>query len=335
MEREDPLHHVRRLGRVVDGQVAGGRVEIRDQAARLQRHPGMAAEMVGLLDHGVGLGVGRIDIAGGVLALPGEVVAELGMDDRRVRIERGLHVGRRGQRLPFDLDQLGRVLGLLAALGDDGHHRLALPARHLHGERVLGRRFQPFEMGENADPGIVDAGKVGSRDHRHHAGRGGGGRAIDGNDPGMRVRAAHEGGMHHARQHDVVDEGAAPVRQAPCVGPRHAAADYTSSGGRESSELRSWSGRRRIEVEHALDRIEHLLAVRVLDLAGDRIGHRHVVPVVAEPGDHGELHRVDVADIVEPAIDPRAGRRRCPTCRAAPGARSARRRSTRSPPAAP
>ena len=225
MEREDALHHVRRLGRVVDRQVAGRRVEIGDQPARLQRHPGMAAEVEGLLDHRVGVGVGRVDVARGVLPLPGEVVAELGVDDRRRGIERGLHVGRGGELLPFDPDQLGGVLGLLAPFGDDGDHRLALPARDLDGERVLGRGLEPFEMGEHADPRIVDAREVLARHHGHHPGRGLGRRGVDGDDAGMGVGAADERGVDHPRQHDVVDEGAPPVRQAPRVGPRHAAAD--------------------------------------------------------------------------------------------------------------
>ena len=225
MERENALHHVGRLGRVVDGQVAGRRVEIGDQAAGFQRHARMPAEMVGLLDHRVCFFVGGVDVARRVLPLPGEVVAELVVDDRRSLVQRGLHVGRRGKRLPFDPDQLGRVLGLLPPLGDDGHHRLALPTRRVHGERVLGRRLEPFEMGQHAHPGIVDARKVLARHHRDHAGRGRGRRGVDGDDPGVRVGAPHEGGVHHSRQHDVVDEGAPPVRQAPRVGPRHAAAD--------------------------------------------------------------------------------------------------------------
>ena len=140
-------------------------------------------------------------------------------------VQRGLHVGRRGKRLPFDPDQLGRVLRLLPPLGDDGHHRLALPACDVDGKRVLGRRLEPFEMGQHAHPGIVDAREVLARHHSHHAGRGRGRRRVDGDDSGMRVGAPHKSGVHHSRQHDVVDEGAPPMRQAPRVGPRHAAAD--------------------------------------------------------------------------------------------------------------
>ena len=79
MEREDALHHVRRLGRVVDRQVAPSTGRNRRPAPRGSSvTPGMAAEMEGLLDHRVGLRVGRVDVARGVLPLPGEVVAELG-----------------------------------------------------------------------------------------------------------------------------------------------------------------------------------------------------------------------------------------------------------------
>ena len=45
-------------------------------------------------------------------------------------------VADRGQRLPFDLDKLGGILGLGAALGDDHRDRLALPDRAVGREQA-------------------------------------------------------------------------------------------------------------------------------------------------------------------------------------------------------
>ena len=48
---------------------------------------------------------------------------------------------------------------------------------------------------------------------------------VDVFDARVRMRRAHEGDMHHARQHDVADILAASLRQPRQIGPRHRAAD--------------------------------------------------------------------------------------------------------------
>src|SRR5262249_41505691 len=78
--RENILHHVRRLSRVIHGKRVLGRVVVRDQRAALERHPGVAPECHGFFDHHVGPGESRVDCAGIELAPEADVVAQLGMD---------------------------------------------------------------------------------------------------------------------------------------------------------------------------------------------------------------------------------------------------------------
>ena len=102
MKGGDVLHHVRRLRALVDRQPRLGGVPVGHHRARLQRHAGVPSEDEIRFHDLVGAGKRRIDSAGVEVALEGEVVAERGMDDRRLRIERGAHVRHRFQFLVFN-----------------------------------------------------------------------------------------------------------------------------------------------------------------------------------------------------------------------------------------
>ncbi len=121
---EQVLHHVRRLGAVIDGQAPLAGVPVGEDGARLVGDAGMAAEHEGGLHHRVGVLEPLVGVAGDMHALEGEIVAELGMDHQRRRIERGLGVGDRRQLLVADLDQLAGVLGFGAGACD---HRARPP----------------------------------------------------------------------------------------------------------------------------------------------------------------------------------------------------------------
>ena len=82
---EHALHHVRRLGGVIDGELARGAVVVGQDRARLQRHAGVPAGVEGRLDDLVRGGESLLHLAALVDALEAQVVAELGMDDRCVR----------------------------------------------------------------------------------------------------------------------------------------------------------------------------------------------------------------------------------------------------------
>ena len=148
------------------------------------------------------------------------------MDDGRGGVERGLGFGDGRQRLPVDLHELCRILGLGAALGDHRDHRLALPGRRFQRQRILRRGLEAFEMRQHADPGVVylrELPSVHDRDHpRCRPGR----FRVDRPDPGMRVGRAHEGRVPRPPAGlDIVNEGAAPFREAGRIGARNGPAD--------------------------------------------------------------------------------------------------------------
>ncbi len=203
------------------GRVVGG-----EQRARLQADGGVAAELEGLLDDEVGLGEGRVDGAGVDGLAEGEVVAELGMQHGRLGIERGGLVGDGRQLLPFNLDELGGVLGLGAGAGDDHGDRLADPAGAIHRQRILRRRLHAGEAGQRADPGAGDElGQLGAGHDEGDARLAPGLARVDGEDLGVGERAAQECGMQHARQREIVGIAAAAGHRALGAGSRQRAAD--------------------------------------------------------------------------------------------------------------
>ena len=166
--RENVLHHVRRLGRLVHRQRVFRRVIVGEDRTAFQRDAGVAAEGVGLLDHQVGLRERLVDRVGAEVPPEADVIAKLRMDDVLAG-ERLLHVDHHRKLLPFGLHQLQGVFALCAAFGDDRPHRLALPARALDRERVLRRRLDAFQMAEHRDPGLAVFGHRAPVEHRDHA----------------------------------------------------------------------------------------------------------------------------------------------------------------------
>ena len=222
---EQVLHHVRRLRALIDGEALFARVPVGDDSARLVGDAGVAAEQKSRLGDRVGLGEAFVGIAGGVRALEGEIVAELGMNHRRSRIERGLRIGHGGEHLIVDIDQRAGVLRLCARAREHRAHRLALPAGAVDGDGVLRRRLDALEVGEHADPGRDHLGELGAGDDCGHARRFFRLRRCDVCEPRMRVRRAQECDVQHARQGDVADILPAPLRQPRQVRPRYRAAD--------------------------------------------------------------------------------------------------------------
>ena len=222
---DDVLHHVRRLGALVDGQAGLAGVPVGDHGARLERHAGVAAEAEARLDDGIGIGEGAVDLAGVKVALEGEVVAKLRVDDGRAGVERRRHVGHGLELRVGDLDLLGRVLGGSTRARNDGRDRLALPAGAVERDRVLRRRLQALEMRQHADPGRAHLRELGAGHDGDDARRGFRRARIDAEDAGMGMGRAHEGDVAHARQHHVADVLPPPLHEAREVRARHRAAD--------------------------------------------------------------------------------------------------------------
>ena len=202
--RVDRAVGVRRLVAVVDVELAGLRVEVGDDPARLQR--GRVAARVDdvAADDRVGLGerpVGGVRVAG----LPrraGEVVALAGLvvaDQRRVVVERLARVDHGGQRLVLDVDERQRVVGRVLVGRDDEGDLLALEAdlvARQHGLGVVGDRRHPRQAERLEVLGGDDRGDVRVRQ------RPGG---VDRDDLRVGVRAAQQRAVDHARQLDVVE----------------------------------------------------------------------------------------------------------------------------------
>jgi len=125
---EQVLRHVRRLRALVDREALLAGIPVGHDGAGLVGDAGMAAEHEGLRDDRVGVGKALVGIADVQPALERKIVAKLGMDHRRRRIERGLGIGHAGERFVVHLDQRGGVLRFGAGAGDHGAHRFALPA---------------------------------------------------------------------------------------------------------------------------------------------------------------------------------------------------------------
>jgi hypothetical protein len=194
--QEDP-HEVRDLGRRPDGELALGRHRLDHDGARLERVGDQARVEVALGDHHRGVGEDLVDVA--VVQLPGVhlVAAELLVDDVGALGRGRLDVGHHRQLVVVDVDRLGGVHGVLAAVGhhhgDDlahvpdpvlGHRPVVGDARVVgvlagvgaaghrpgarHGRRPLRRpaprRCTPHHAGQLLGRAGVDAGDVGVGD---------------------------------------------------------------------------------------------------------------------------------------------------------------------------
>ena len=127
------------------------------------------------------------------------------------------------------VDKLGGVLGLRPAVGDDHRDGLALPDGAVRGQQPLRRGAMARPMQRDADERLAARVDVGRGQHRGDARRLLCRFDVDRNDFCVRVRAAHEAGVQHARQLDVVDVAAVAAEQPLQLAPRDARAD---AGGR-------------------------------------------------------------------------------------------------------
>ncbi len=222
---KDVLRHVGRLRALIDGQALVAGIPVGNDGARFIGDAGMPAEHEGRFDNRIGFGKAHIDVAGIQCAFKRQVVAELGMDDRCRRIERGFRIGHDRQHFVFDSHHRAGVFRLRAAARHDRADGFALPAGALDGDGVLRRRFDALEMGQHTDPRRDHLCELGAGDDGDNAGRFlclGGRNFLD---PRMGVRRTHKSDVNHARQRNVADILAAALRQPRQIGPRHRTAD--------------------------------------------------------------------------------------------------------------
>jgi hypothetical protein len=134
----------------------------------------------------------------------GERVLRIGfVDDRRAGLQCFLHVEHRGQRLIVDAQLCDGLGGLALAVGDNGHHRLALVAHLVDRER----RLVVLAEIDQAEQGIEVTRHVGAADDAADSGVTLGLDGVDAAYAGVRMRAAQDLQMQHALQFVVVEIG--------------------------------------------------------------------------------------------------------------------------------
>jgi hypothetical protein len=164
----------------------------------------LAKDMGGLRESG--LGVPDIDRNDG-----GEIGRGVPMGERRPGLKRRDAIGRRRQRLVIHIDQRGRILGQIAAVGHYDGDRLAHKAGFVFGEAIrhiglLDRRARhqerhglPLHRGRQIREG---KDRVHARKRKRRA-------LVEPADAGMGMRAAQNHRVEHAGQLDVVHKAAA------------------------------------------------------------------------------------------------------------------------------
>ena len=208
------------------GQSVFGRVVVGHAASGLQRHARVATEAECPLHHRhVVAGERSVHIADVQGALPGEVGAEFGVNHGGVGIHGRFHVAGGGKFFVLDRYKVCSILRDGPIRGEDHRNRLALPANPVHRERILRRRAQAGEMGQNANVRLYDRNQILAGKNRDDARMGARLRRMQRGDAGVGVGRAQNCGMHHAGQLQVVDESAASFKQSPRVGSRDGLAD--------------------------------------------------------------------------------------------------------------
>jgi len=211
VQRVQGAVRVRCLAGSPDGELPGDRVEVGHRAAGLQRGRVRPRVQHVLGDDHVSGGehrvsrrpVARRPVEDVVIPLARHVVP----DHRRPRVQGLPGVDDHRQRLVLHVDQLERVAGGVPVLGDDERHLLALEPDLVGGQHGL------HVPGQGGHPGQLAPGQHLAGDDGPDPGMRLGGRGVHRDDPGVRQRAAQDGAVQHARQRDVVDEGALAAQE--------------------------------------------------------------------------------------------------------------------------
>ena len=155
---EPVAHDMRELRGRDHGELAQPRVPLGEHALALDRRHALArgAHLARHLDRGAGGDARDVVLDDG---LQEDVVAPVLVDQRRVGVAGGQHVGDRRQDLEIDRHGVGHVLGLGPGPGDADRDRLAHLAHLVRRQRRLGRGLEPRQRRDRADR--LDARHVG------------------------------------------------------------------------------------------------------------------------------------------------------------------------------
>ena len=131
----------------------------------------------------------------------GDVAARSREKHGRPRLGRLGHVHHRRQRVIVDIDEIGGILALVAALGHDYRYRLADVPDHVRGDQRLAHLGVDHARHHRGQLGQVH---VGAGERSDHAQLGHDGADVDGDDPRVRDRRPDEVHVAGARQPQVV-----------------------------------------------------------------------------------------------------------------------------------
>ena len=220
-ERHHRVHRKRPLEVGQHVEAAGLAVGLGHDGIGLHRRDGVARIADGQVRRALGFGEGRVRVAVHEVAFRDAVGVAARVQDRGVRRARRDRIDDRGQHVVGHLDEIGRVLRPVAVRRGHGDHRLADVAHLVDGKPVIVDRVLEADDHRIGLGRHVRAGHD-RKDARHGKRRAG----VDGDDLGMGVGRAHEGGVQRTLLHrHIVDEAALAAQQGAILDPRQAAAD--------------------------------------------------------------------------------------------------------------
>ncbi len=172
---------------------------------RLDRRRDQALLDDPVLDHDVGVGERRVDVAAGNGPVERDVLRNAVVELRRACLRRALRIDDGRKRLVVDIDQIHGVLRLIPALGHDNGDAVAdvaddvLCQDRIRTDAKIGVRHEP-----EARHGLQALLRICRGVNGNHARGGAGPRRVDAPDPRVRVGAPQDRRVHQAGQGDVV-----------------------------------------------------------------------------------------------------------------------------------
>ena len=196
----------------------------RDDGARLDRHRRQPLVDDPLFDHAIGAAERLVDVAAAHRVRIRDVRAQIGMRQRRSRLDRRLRIHDDRQRIVIDIDGIDGIARDVR-VGRDGHcHGVTDEIHPVAGEHGVLRRLEVRNRrgARNQTAGGVD---VGTRQDGDDTGNGARRRDVDAGDAGVRMRAAKDDGVQEAGEPQVVDVGGEAFDEPRVLDALHRAAD--------------------------------------------------------------------------------------------------------------
>ena len=212
---------------MMNGELLQARIEIGNDAARLERHAGLAAEFEIMLDHGCGVAEDRIGIARGKGMVESEIGSELSVDGSRASLQLR-PPSRRWRAIPPIRSRSVRSRLPPVRGSPPRPRRPARPAKQTS-PRASGNWVGETWPGNGASlvcHGRQTAASSSPVTTAITPGMSGSFDGVDCNDARMCMRLAQECGVAHACQHDVVGIAAVAGNQTLRLRARHPRADH-------------------------------------------------------------------------------------------------------------